>query len=483
MSENSLKSKTVSGIGWSFIDNIANQGITFLVGLVLARLLSPHEYGLIGIITIFIAVFNTLVDSGLSNALIRKVNPSEEDFNTAFFANLGASIFFFLVLFLSAPLIASFFEEPILTVLLRVMSCIIIINAFIIIQKVKLTKQIDFKTQAKCSLVSSTVSGVIGISMALNGLGVWSLVGQQISRQFLFASSLWFWGRWIPTLKVSVRSFKELFGFGWKILASSLLDTTWKEIYQVVIGKCYTAATLGLFTRARQFSMIFSNNLSSIIQKVSFPTLSNIQDDHVLLKNSYRKLIRISSFVTFVLMTWLASVAKPLIIILIGEQWVACIPFLQILCLQMFFYPIDAINLNLLQVFGKSNIYLYLEIIKKITFVVPLLLGVFVDIYWMLWASVVTSVIELVLNGLWAGAPIDYSFKDELKDMFPSLGICVVIAICMYVPTLYITNYYMLITVQSLLCFATIWLISYVIKLEEVKYIKGIVITLKNKIL
>lgn len=483
MSEESLKNRTVSGIGWSFIDNIANQGITFLVGLVLARLLSPHEYGLIGIITIFLAVFNTLVDSGLSNALIRKVNPSEDDYNTAFFSNLGASIFFFLVLFSSAPFIASFFGEPVLTVLLRVMASIIIINAFTIIQKVKLTKRIDFKTQAKCSLVSSTVSGIIGIAMALNGFGVWSLVGQQVSRQFLFAATLWFWGRWIPSIKFDKKSFKELFGFGWKILASSLLDTTWKEIYQVIIGKCYSAASLGLFTRARQFAMIFSNNLSSIIQKVSFPTLSNIQDDRVLMRNSYRKLIKLSSFVTFIMMTWLASVAKPLIIILIGEQWLACVPFLQILCLQMFFYPIDAINLNLLQVFGKSNIYLYLEIVKKITFIVPLLLGVFVDIYWMLWASVVTSVIELILNGWWAGDPINYSFKDELRDMLPSIGICASIAITMYFPALLIDNNIVLITVQTLICFATVLFLSYVFKMGELKYIKDIVVSLKNKVL
>lgn len=229
----SLKQKTIKGTAWSFADNIANQGIMFLGGLVLARLLTPEEYGLIGIITIFIAVFNSIVDSGFSNALIRKNNAKDVDYNTVFFSNLLLSILLFFVLFACSPAISRFFDNSELILLTRVMGIVLIINAFAIIQQTILMKRVDFKTQTKVSLIASISSGIIGISMAFGGMGVWSLVGQQISRQLLNTGFLWFYNKWLPKLQFSWQSFRELFGFGWKLLVSELINTTWKEIFQV----------------------------------------------------------------------------------------------------------------------------------------------------------------------------------------------------------------------------------------------------------
>ena len=483
MAEESLKNKTVKGASWSFIDSIAGQGITFLVGLVLARLLTPEEYGLIGIIIIFIALFNSIVDSGFSNALIRKNDAKDIDYNTVFISNLVLSIVLFGVLYIAAPAISNFFNQPQLTPLLRVMGSIVIINAFAIIQSTILVKQVDFKTLTKVSLISSITSGVVGIGMAVGGLGVWSLVGQQISRQFLNSAFLWIYSRWYPKFQFSIQSFKELFTFGWKLLVSSLIDTVWREIYQVVIGKCYSPVALGQYTRAKQFASICSSNLTSVVQRVSFPVLSSVQDDKERLKNGYKRIIKVAMLITFVLMLGLAAVAKPLILSLIGEQWLPCVPFLQIICLQMMLYPLHSLNLNMLQVQGRSDLFLKLEIIKKIIAIGPLLLGVFVDIYWMLGCSVVIGCIAYYLNAFYSGPFLNYSIKEQVKDILPSFGVSIAMALPVYVMS-FIPLYHFILLPLQIVAGAIITIsICEVIKLPEYLEIKGIAMPIINKVI
>ena len=483
MADESLKHKTVKGASWSFIDSIAGQGITFLVGLVLARLLTPEEYGLIGIITIFIAVFNSIVDSGFSNALIRKNDAKEIDYNTVFITNLVLSVVLFSALYVSAPTISRFFSQPQLIPLLRVMGIIVIINAFAIIQRTILVKKVDFKTQTKVSLISSISSGVVGIGMALNGLGVWSLVGQQISRQFLNSAFLWFYSKWYPKLQFSIQSFKELFSFGWKLLASSLIDTVWREIYQVVIGKYYTPVALGHYTRAQQFASICSSNLNSVVQRVSFPVLSSVQDDKERLKNGYKRIIKVSMLITFTLMLGLAAVAKPLVLALIGEQWLPCVPFLQIICLQMMLYPLHSLNLNMLQVQGRSDLFLKLEIIKKIIAVGPILLGIFVDIYWMLGGSVVTGFMAYYLNAYYSGPFLNYSIKEQVKDIFPSFGVAVAMAVPVFAMSFIPLGPFILLPLQIVAGAIITISICEVTKLPEYLELKGIAIPIINKII
>lgn len=447
---NSLKQKTLKGTAWSFIDTFSSQGITFLVGLVLARLLTPEEYGLIGIIAIFIAVFNSIVDSGFSNALIRKTDAKDIDYNTVFITNLGLSILLFAAMYLAAPAIASFFNQPQLEPLSKVMASVVIINAFAIIQRTIFVKKIDFKTQTKVSLISSITSGVIGIVMAFTGFGVWTLVGQQISRQLLNTVFLWVFAKWYPSLQFSIQSFKELFGFGWKLLVSGLIETVWREIYQVVIGKYYTASALGQYTRAHQFASIFSSNLNAVVQRVSYPVLSSIQDDKERLKSAYKRVIKTTMLITFVLMLGLAAVARPMILVLVGEQWLPCVPFLQIICFSMMLYPLHALNLNMLQVQGRSDLFLRLEIIKKVIAIGPLMLGIFIDIYWMLIGSVFTGLIAYYLNAYYSGPFLKYSIWEQVKDIMPSFLVALSTALPVYALSYLTVSPFILLPLQIL---------------------------------
>lgn len=430
--EESLKKKTVRGTFWSAVDNVANQGVTFLVGLVLARLLTPHEYGLIGYIMILVAVFNSIVDSGFSNALIRKKDAEETDYSTAFIFNLAVSLVLMAAMVLVAGPFSLFFKEPQLVSLVRVMSVIVVINALALIQRTRLVKSVDFKTQTKASLISSVSSGAVGLAMAFGGLGVWSLVGQQISRQFINTVCLWILNRWKPTWKFSWSSFRELFGFGWKLLVSGLIDTVWKEIYQLVIGKFYSTSTLGQYTRGKQFSDIFSSNMTSIVQRVSYPVLSSIQDERERMKEGYRKIIRTTMLASFVLLFGLSAVAESLLTVLIGPQWLEAAHYLQIICFAASLYPLHAINLNMLQVQGRSDLFLKLEIVKKIIAVGPLLLGIFIGIDWMLWGSLATSIIAYFLNARYSGTLIGYPIRAQIKDILPSFGVAAVMAACVW---------------------------------------------------
>lgn len=481
MVKESLRGKTVKGVGWSLIDSISGQGITFLVGLILARLLTPEEYGLIGIITIFIAVFNSIVDSGFSNALIRKNDAEDLDYNTVFIINLVVSVVLFFALFFSAPLIADFFNQPQLSPLSRVMASIVIINAFAIIQRTLLVKNIDFKTQTKVSLISSISSGVIGICMAYNDYGVWSLVGQQISRQLINTIFLWVYSRWSPKLQFSWNSFKELFSFGWKLLISGLIDTIWREIYQVVIGKCYSPATLGQYTRAQQFGSIFSSNLNNVVQRVSYPALSAIQDEKVRLKQAYRRVIKVTMLVTFVLMLGLAAISKPMIQVLIGDQWVMAAKLLPIICLQMMLYPLHSLNLNMLQVLGRTDLFLKLEIIKKMISVIPILLGVFVGIYWMLWGSVLTGFFAYYLNTYYSGKFLNYSMWAQVKDILPAFCVSVIVAIVTYMVSLFPFTPVVLLSIQLLVGLSLTLILCECFKLEEYKEIKAMLLSTLQK--
>lgn len=482
MSEESLRGKTVKGVGWSFIDSFAGQGITFLVGLVLARLLTPDEYGLIGIITIFIAVFNSIVDSGFSNALIRKTDAKDIDYNTVFITNLVVSVVLFFALFFSAPLIARFFDQPLLKPLSQVMASIVIINAFAIIQRTLLVKSIDFKTQTKVSLISSISSGVVGIAMAYCGYGVWSLAGQQLSRQLLNTLFLWIYSKWYPKFQFSWNSFRELFGFGWKLLASGLIDTLWREAYQVIIGKCYSPATLGQYARGQQFGSIFSTNLNSIVQRVSYPVLSSIQDDKERLKQAYRRVIKVTMLVTFTLMLGLAAISKPMILVLIGDKWLLAASLLPIICFQMVLYPLHALNLNMLQVQGRSDLFLKLEIFKKVVGIIPLLLGIFIDIYWMLWGSVLAGIFAYYLNSYYSGKYLSYSLWAQVKDIMPSFGVAAVMAVITYLVSLLPLSPFVLLVLQIFTGTLVTIALCEIFKLEEYKEVKGMVLSVFHKI-
>lgn len=481
MSE-SLKQKTVKGVGWSFADNIANSGITFLVGLVLANILTPEEYGIMAMVTIFIAVSNSIVDSGFSNALIRKINIRSVDYNTVFYFNLIVSIFLYLILYVSAPAISVFFKEPVLVDVMRVIGWILIINALAIIPRTIFVRNINFKAQTKVSLIASVSSGVIGIGMALTGWGVWSLVGQQLSRQLLNTVFLCFFCRWRPLWEFSIQSFKELFGFGSKLLASGLIDTIYRDIYYLIIGRFYSAADLGQYTRASQFNTIFSSNLTTVVQRVSYPVLSSIQNEPERLLGAYRRVIKTTMLITFACMLGLAAVAKPLIVILIGEKWLPAVYFLQIICFSGMLYPLHAINLNILQVKGRSDLFLKLEIIKKIIAVIPIVIGIFYGIEFMLWGSVCTSFVAFFLNSYYSADLIGYPTLRQIKDVLPTFLVSLIVAGIMWGLSFLPLSYYIILPLQLVVGLVLAYLIYERIQLPEYMEIRGMALSIFRKI-
>ena len=428
----SLKQKTVSGLIWSFVDTMAGQGITFVVGIILARLLSPREFGLIGMITVFIAVSESFINSGFSSALIRKKDCTDTDFSTVFFFNLTVGILFFLLLFFSAPAISSFFNEPELTAILQVLGIVLIIDSLTLIQRTILTKRIDFKLQAKISMIASIGSGVVSITMAFYGLGVWALVAQRIVKQGLNSLFLWLWNRWKPLLVFSKESFKELFGFGSKLLLSGLIDTIYRNVYYLIIGKFFSAQELGFYTKANEFKNLPSQNLNGIIGRVTYPVLSTLQDDIPRLKNNYQKLIRSVMFITFILMLGMAAVAEPMIHTLIGAKWEPAIIYLQMLCFVGMMYPLHALNLNMLQVQGRSDLFLKLEVIKKIIAIPTIVIGVFFGIKMMIVGMMVNTLIAYYLNSYWSGKKIGYSFTQQVKDILPSFFLALTMGVAVY---------------------------------------------------
>lgn len=482
MAEQSLKDKTVRGVAWSGIDNVANYTVSFVVSIVLARLLSPEDYGLIGIILIFTGISEAIVNGGFVNALIRKKGATEADFNTVFITNTVISTLLYFILFFSAPFIASFFDRPALIELARVSSVRIIIGAMALVPKVILTKRIDFKTQTKITLISSITSGIVGIAMAFLGFGVWALVVQGIVFSSLSAVCLFLFVKWIPKFIFSGNSFRELFGFGWKVMVTLLIDRIWKEMYQVVVGKFYSPATLGQYTRAKTFSQLFSTNITEVIQRVTFPVLSEIQNNPARMISAYRQMIKVTTFISAVLMFAMGATALPMICCLIGSKWSEAALYLPLICIAGSLYPLHAINLNMLQVQGRSDILLILEIVKKTILVIPLLVCIFVGIQEMLIVNIFTGIICFFLNSYYTGKRLGYTSWMQIKDVAPSYGVAIGMALAVYFFKYLPISYFIIFPIQIVVGVVFVWLVCEMIGLSEYKEVKNIITSYIKKL-
>ena len=371
-------------------------------------------------------------------------------------------------LFVCARPIAVFFEREELVDLTRVMSVIIIINALSIVQRTRLTKIIDFRTQTKITVIASIVSGGVGIGMAMKGYGVWSLVGQQISNQSMTTIFLWLYNRWIPKLLFSWKSFKELWDFGWKLLASGVIGSLTSDLYNVVIGKCFTPQVLGYYTRAQQFSGIFSSNITNVVNKVVFPVLSTIQDDADRLKAAYKRVIKSTMLITVVLMMGLAAVAKPMILVLIGEKWVTSAYYLQIICFLAMMTPLHTINLIAIQVVGRSDLTLKLRIIKSTIGFIPILVGILTkNIFWMLLCSVFVDYFCYYLNTYYSGPLLKYPILEQIKDILPSFGIAILMALPVYAISFIPVSPYVVLPIQIVVGGGLTLLLCNLFKLPE----------------
>jgi len=471
----SLKQKTVSGIFWSSIERFSIQGVQFVLGIIMARLLAPGDFGIVGMLTIFLAVSQSIIDSGFSNALIRKKNRTETDFSTVFYFNIVIGLFFYFILFFTSPYIAAFYNTPILESLTKVVALTIFINSFTIIQEAKFTINVDFKTLTKASLLSALISGAVGIWLAYRGFGVWALAVQSITSSCVRLVTLWIYSGWRPQKVFSITSFKEMFSYGSKMLIAGLINTTYNNMYTLVIGKKFTKADVGYYNRANIYAYFFSSNITNILQRVTFPLLSTIQDENERLRETYRRFLRLSAFVVFPLMMGLLAVADPLIRLLLTDTWSSAILLLQILCLSQMWYPIHAINLNLLQVKGRSDLLLRIEIIKKTIGVSILLITIPLGVAAICWGTVVSSLIALFINTYYTGKLIQVGYLRQMKDLLPILGISFSMGLIVYGITLLIhINILALIAGISV---GTIYYFSaaHVFKLQELHDIKSLV--------
>ena len=423
----SLKQKTVKGVTWTFTEQVLTRGVNFLIGIILARLLSPTDYGLVGILGVFLTISQTLINGGLTSALIQTKNPSEKDFSTVYLVNLVLSFVFYGLLFVLAPAIAHFYDQPLLKHLLRVISLMLIIGALSSVHGTKLSIRLDFKTKTYISLIASVFSGVVGIVCAYKSMGVWALAAQNIASSIAITILSLLFLRWIPRLEFSKESFKRLFGFSSKILASCLIHDIYSGSYSLVIGKRFSATDLGQFSRAGQFPGIANGTIMGALDKVAYPVLSKVQDDDALLIRVYDKYIQVSCFIIFPILLGICGCARPMVSLLLTDKWLPCVPFMQILCFSFLTECITKINLNLLFVKGRSDFVLRLEILKKIIAFSILFISMFFSLKVMCYGQVLNALISLYLNTHYTNKILGYSFGRQIKSVYPYFLISLII--------------------------------------------------------
>lgn len=411
-----LKEKTLSGVKWSAIGRFSTQGIGFVIGLILARLLSPSDYGVTGMVAIFFAIAQTFIDSGFGSALIRKQDCTDVDYSTAFYFNAVVGLVFCLLLSLAAPFIAEFFNTPILEDIVIVLSINMFIGSLSIVQGARLTAAVDFKSQAKISLITTVFSGFVGIVMAYKGFGVWSLVWQGVFANLLRTMLLLFATKWYPKWRFSKESFKYLFNFGSKILISSLLHTIYCNLTTLIIGKYYTAKDLGYYSRGESMANLPSTNITAILQSVTYPILSKIQDDDKRLIQVYRKYIAVTSLAIFFGMFLLAALAKPLILTLLTEKWLQSVIFLQVFCFALMFDHLCQLNLNILYVKGRSDLVLRLEVIKKTISISMLVAAIPFGVLAICLSRAIYTQIAVVINTYYTGKLFGLGYFAQVRD-------------------------------------------------------------------
>lgn len=411
--------KQTSNFIWNSIENLSIQLIQFIVGICMARVLSPDDYGLVGILWVFIAICNALMNGGFSSALIQKSDRTNTDLSTVFYFNIVISIILYVILYISAPYIAWFWKRPILEDLIKVIAIPLIFNSLILVQRTILTIEMNFKVLAKIAMVSSIIQGFSGIAFAYSGFGVWSIAWSMVIGSAVSCALSWTVTNWYPLLIFSKQSFKTLFSYGSKLLASTLLDTIWNNLYPIVIGKFFPASILGYFTRAMHYSLLPANTLSGVIGRVSFPLLCDLQNNDIVLKRTYCKLIRIAAFITFPIMIGIASIAQPLITTMLTDKWASCVPYLQILAIVMMFYPIHALNLNLLQAKGRSDLFLEIELTKKFLGALILIVTLQWGIIALCWGLLFHSLLSLAINSFYNGKLFGLGLKVQIKLFAP----------------------------------------------------------------
>ena len=456
----SLANKTTTGILWNFAEQLSMRGIGIVITLLLARFLVPADFGLVAMMTVFIAIAGNLMDSGFKQALIRKQGASQVDFNTAFYTNLVLGGLAYLLLFSAAPFIAGFYEETRLINLIRVAGIAILINSFQVVQSAILNRALNFKAQLKATVPASIISGITAVVLAYIGWGVWALIAQMLIAAFLVTAFLWSMKLWRPTLTFSRQSLNDMFGFGSKLFLSGLLDTVFRNMYVVVVAKLFSATVAGHYFFAESIKNLIINQLVSSISTVTYPALATMQHDNVSLKAGYRKVIQITTFLLFPAMALMAALAESLFQVLLPNQWLPAVPYLQLMCIAGLLYPLHAINLDILKVKGRSDLFLYLEIVKKVSIVLILFVSILIG-------QIICSVLAYLPNSYFSDKLIGYSVREQIGDFLPCLVLSGAIAGAVYVAVLVSTLPDLMELIMFGIAAVTLYLIgAYALKLQ-----------------
>lgn len=471
----SLKQKTLSGLLWTFFETFAIQGFGFIQGIVLARILMPSDYGLIAMTGVFFAVSYALVDTGFTSALIRKKERADIDYSTVYVTNVVLSFVLCLVLCLCAPFIAEFYNEPQLFPIVCANAVLLFVGSFIAVQGARLSIQLDFKTKSKISVISTVSTGIISIIFALLGFGVWSLILPNFFAVLIKGILYYFYQHWFPGFRFSWQSYKEFFSYGSKLMASSLLNAVYGNVYSLVIGKFYSASSLGYYTKGHGYATLPSATLSGVLNKVTFPVLSKVQDDDARLENAYRKMIRVSAYVVFPIMILLVVLARPLVLILLTDKWENCVIYLQVLCFAMMWNPIHSLNLNLLFVKGRSELFLRLEIVKKIIGATILCVTIPFGLVAMCCGQVVSSLIFLFVNTYYTGKLIHVGFVQQMKDLLPTMMYTAIMGLFVWLLSSVVEIQLVQLLVGFLLGIPLYVLTSKVLKSQEYFFMRDIV--------
>ena len=477
----SLKNETIKGTFWSSVEKLSFLGIQFVLQVILARLLTPDDYGIVGILAVFIAIANTFVDCGFTSALIQNQKRTETDFSTAFYFNFVVALICYIVLFFSAPYIASFYKLPILISVTRVLTLVLPISAIAAVNRTKLQIRVDFKTQTKATLTSITLSGLIGIILAYKGFGVWALVAQMVLNSIFNTILLFVLVKWFPKEKFSFNSFKRMYDFGIKLLLTSLTDVFYFNMYPLIIGKFFSPADLGFYSRAHQFASIPNKLSISILSRVTFPVFSRVQDDLERLFNIYRKYLRLISSLYAPIVLLLCAVTKPIILVLLGDKWSGTIVIMQILCMACFFDCVTNVNMSLLYVKGYTNIIFKLNIVKKIIAFTILFVSLQWGIIGLCWGQVVYSQIAIFFNTYYTKKILGLSYFIQMKDILPIYFVAAVSAFVAYIITFTDINNLLQLIIAIPLAIAIYIMLAYIFKFEIIIEMKNLFYILKNK--
>lgn len=478
----SIKDQALSGVFWSSLQQFGTQAISIIVSIILARLLAPAEFGIIGMISVFIGIGAILVDSGLSQSLVRTENPTQEDFSTIFYFNLVGSVFIYLIFFAAAPFIADFYRQDSLILFVRSYCLVFVINAFSNVQYTRLSKKMDFKTEMLIAIPSLIISSIVGISMAILGYGVWSLIVSAIVQSLVSSIQLWFRSTWRPSFIFKKKSFKNHFNFGYKLTLSGILDSIFSNLYVIIIGRLFPPAQLGFYNRADSLKQLPVANVSSIVNKVTFPLFAQIQNDDIQLKAVYKKIMQMIIFIIAPVLFFMAVLGEPLFRFLFTEKWLPAVPYFQILCLNGILYPIHSYNLNILKVKGRSDLFLKLEIFKKILLAIIISIAYQFDIYGLLFSSVLFSILAFFINSYYTGKYLKYPALQQLQDLLPTILLSVIASFIVFLLYYFLKNIIRYDIINLIVC-SIVGLLFYTIicQLSKINALFEVINIIKNR--